>query len=185
MEQFQEIAESIRQAVEQENWYAALALALAAPDICGKVDSPALGSQARYAAWFDTYLGENYRRPLGHNREMHTFMSGTDCYALRCAFLHAGNEDIAGNAQAVRDALDRFHFLRPTAGNRVHNNQFGRILQLQVDVFCLEIAQGVENWLRSPVTRAILDGGGFSLLKIYNLDQSVWDPATKVVGFGS
>ena len=33
-----------------ENWYAALALALVIPDICGRLENPEMGSGERYAS---------------------------------------------------------------------------------------------------------------------------------------
>ncbi|MFY3647045.1 hypothetical protein ACOTET_23105 [Achromobacter xylosoxidans] len=179
MDQLRAIVESVKLAVANSNWYAALALALTMPDICGKIDNPNLGSQARYAAWFDTYIGPKYRRPvLGQE---HIFMAGTDCYALRCSFLHEGGEHAEGRAQAVRAALDRFHFVAPKDGNCVHMNQFGSVLQLQVDTFCMQLAGAMDYWLQRPETTQALATNPPQILTIYSLDQSVWDPSQKIV----
>jgi hypothetical protein len=137
---------SVRQAVTERNWYSALIGALTLPDICGWLESPKLGSQARYVAWCRRFLEPKYTYPLGPTHK-HTFLNGEDSYALRCAVLHQGSHDIT--RQRARAALDRFHFIEPPPPPRVvHCNQVNNTLQLQVDLFCLDIATGVEDWQR-------------------------------------
>jgi len=147
----QHLINSTRQAVSQENWYSALALALTMPDICGRISYPALAKQSekRYVAWFDAYLAETYRG--GWNRMQ--LMKGEDLYALRCAYLHQGEFDLTG--QNVRKVLERFHIEVP--GTAMHRNLLGQInaageltdavLQLRVDMFCEDVCVGVEKWL--------------------------------------
>ncbi len=74
------IIKSIEKSVENKNWYSALVLALTLPDICGKFEDKGKSSSKRYSEWFDKYLGEEYDG----------YLSGNDCYALRCSFLHEG-----------------------------------------------------------------------------------------------
>ena len=78
----------VENAVASANWYAALALALVLPDICGKLASPTQASSTRYAGWFDRFVRPRYTRGIGPARTPHVFLSGDDCYALRCAYLH-------------------------------------------------------------------------------------------------
>jgi len=87
----------VRAALRGEAWYSGLALALALaltlPDICGFVESqPGTGSQARYVSWFDREIAPRYLVQLRAGPEQ--FLSGRDCYALRCAFLHQGEFDV-------------------------------------------------------------------------------------------
>jgi hypothetical protein len=134
-----------RSAVGSQNWYSALSLALTFPDICGWVEDPCKGSTARAIAWFNTNLAPSYTRTLADGR-VHTFLSGEDCYALRCAFLHEGSMEIS--SQRVQKALDDFVFITPRPDwNMVHMNQSGKRLQLQVDVFAEELCVAVESWL--------------------------------------
>lgn len=44
----------------------------------------------RYADWFDKYVGHRYKSKIGAHQEEHTFLTGNDCYALRCSYLHEG-----------------------------------------------------------------------------------------------
>lgn len=134
-------------AIATSNWYAALALALTMPDICGRLDTPTTGSKARFEAWFDRFLLKQYQSIVGVGQPLHTFLCAADCYALRCAFLHQGEFDI--DDQRAQQALERFHFTVPQPGFTVHKNQINNALQLQVDLFCIEVCDAVEQWLVS------------------------------------
>jgi hypothetical protein len=133
--------QSIEKSLETNNYYAALAVALSAPDICGWLLDPNFGSKNRYIAWFEKYLLEKYTREATERREEHIFLSGSDCYALRCAFLHEGRENITD--QRAREVLESFQFVVPPNGWTVHKNQFNDTLQLQVDVFCRDVIDGI------------------------------------------
>jgi hypothetical protein len=136
--------DSIRKSVECKNWYGALSMALMLPDICGRLEKPCMGSQARYIAWFQQWLELKYTGFLGPGREKHVFLCGEDCYALRCSYLHEGGNNI--EEQRVRKALDDFHFIIPKSSHTVHMNQFNNSLQLQVDIFCIDVADAVDSW---------------------------------------
>src|SRR5687768_14320942 len=140
----QALLDSVRQAIADRNWYAALTLTLTLPDICGKVDTPELGSNKRYAAWFDNYVGPTYKTQFAHEPTPHIFLSGNDCYALRCSFLHEGTSDIT--AQRAREALEHFIFLAPKEVGSMHICQTGNKLILEVDKFCADILAGIQKW---------------------------------------
>ena len=63
---------------------------------------------------------------------------------MRCALLHEGRDNIT--EQRAREALDRFHFIEPPPNARRHCNQINNVLQLQVDVFCKEVLEGLAQW---------------------------------------
>lgn len=134
---------AIEKSIESENWYAALTLALTIPDICGQISYPELrgpfNSKKRYIKWFDRYMLHHYESPF-HGEEF-TFMSGGDCYALRCALLHEGRDDITSQ-KARRDVLSKITF-STTGSHRCHING---ILILNLQAFCSEICQGVKSW---------------------------------------
>ena len=74
---------AVKHNIETENWYSALTVALTIPDICGRVTSPEVrSSQTRFETWFNSYVGHHYKSPF-HGEDF-TFLSGADCYALRC-----------------------------------------------------------------------------------------------------
>jgi hypothetical protein len=141
----EEFVRSVELALDTGNWHAALLVALALPDMAGYVENPSSSSGNRYAAWFDRYVGDRYRSasPWG----AHTFLSGDDCYALRCSLLHEGRDETSH--QRARDSLERFQFLAPRSGLVFHCNQAGRKLQLQADIFSRDICGAVRSWLSS------------------------------------
>lgn len=136
---------SIRESLKAENWYGALMAALTLPDICGKLETPTEGSQARSVKWFKQWIEPLYTSKIG--RREHVFLSAEDCYALRCSFLHEGVSNI--EEQRARKALEDFHFISPLPGMHIHCNQSNNSLQLQVDVFANQIADAVDKWAES------------------------------------
>jgi len=139
----QHLTDAVRAAVAQQNWHAALALSLALPDICGFLEKPGDGSQRRYVAWCNQHLVPRYTTSFG-DAQPHVFLSGEDCYALRCAYLHEGADEIV--RQRARKALDAFVFVAPPPDWTIHCNQSGAKLQLQVNIFCEDVCQGVDAW---------------------------------------
>ena len=147
-----EMVDDLKSAVTCSAWYSALSLALTLPDICGRLADPTKGSEARFVEWFNTFVKPKYTLPVGPQHVQTVFLEGADCYALRCAYLHQGEHDLGG--QRARQALDRFHFTRPRPGLVVHKNTVSSsagsaTLQLQVDLFCLDICAAVEAWLHT------------------------------------
>lgn len=90
------IIKEIESALKNEEFLAALALALTLPDTCGKAEYPQDGNRSRYIKWFDEYVGYYEKPPkaiAGENAAYNVFddmpyMSGEIIYSLRCCFLH-------------------------------------------------------------------------------------------------
>jgi len=138
---------AIRASIREGNYYSALLVALTLPDIAGWVDHGTSYSQERYEWWFNRYVCcPKYISTMGAARTIHCFLSGNDCFALRCSVLHQGMGDTS--SQRASDALDRFVFTVPPPSGCIHCNQSDSKLQLQVDIFCEDICAGVEEWLR-------------------------------------
>jgi hypothetical protein len=135
------IINSIKNSLENKNWHSALILSLIVPDICGKLEGSG-NSSKRYLAWFNKYLGKKYQN----------FLSGDDCYALRCSYLHAGSGSI--EKQRAKDVLDHFVFIPNGAHcNKFSNCYFGNskydgkeFLQLSVYQFCQDIIEATQQW---------------------------------------
>lgn len=119
-------------------------VALTLPDIAGKIDDPQKASGARYIDWVEKYLTPTYTLKNPHSGAAHVFLNGGDCYALRCAFLHEGSDDVS--KQRAAQALEKFQFVAPKAGMFIHKNQVGKKLQLQVDVFSRDVVASVKTW---------------------------------------
>lgn len=136
----------VRAALNAKAWFAALALAVALPEICGKLDEPKLSPGARYSRWFDRYLARLY---LDNATPPQPMMTGGDCFALRCAVLHEGSDELGAHKAA--QVLARFTFAAPPDGaGSVHRNVIygrGATMLVQVDEFCEEICSAVEAWM--------------------------------------
>jgi len=129
--------DSVESSIQTENWYAALGIALAIPDICGWLENPSKKSQERYQDWFDKYLSKNYKHPADHH---FAFLASGDCYALRCSFLHQGIDDISN--QRAKEVLARFVF----TSTGPHCNRIDDVLVLNVGKFCAEMCDAAREW---------------------------------------
>lgn len=158
--------EAIKKAIEDRNWYGALFMALTLPDICGKIEHTTLSSPRRYKNWFDRYMSAKYK----HNEIV--FLSSDDCYALRCAVLHKGSDDIT--KQHAQKILERFIFM--TGGphctymqdNYVNGQRIKTSLQLRVDKFCEDICGSAEKWLKDTSGNIAVMSRIQDTIKIYD-----------------
>lgn len=162
---------SIRKSVNSGDWYGALSTALTLPDVCGRLEDPNQASKARYVAWFKLWMQPHYTQRVGADRREHIFLHGEDCYALRCSYLHEGGSNI--EEQRAQKALEDFHFITPIGGMYVHCNQVNNMLQLQVDVFCLQIADAVDAWMEHVKDDEDIQTRLSSLLIIHNSEHGI------------
>jgi hypothetical protein len=176
----QPFTDAVRTATAAGNHYAALALALTLPDVCGGIAEPEKKSQPRYLAWIGKYLPPDYWRfdmpmPFLPEAKKSPLVSPETFYALRCAYLHAGKDDIT--EQRIRQALDEVKFVVPAKGITVHRNVMGiqatgkLVMLLDVTEFCSEICAGVEAWSREISTDAAALARLALLVKIYTPDK--------------
>ncbi len=161
--------EALEISLTSKNWYSVLFISLTLPDICGKVDYPDVGSKQRTINWFKKYVEPSYT--IKSHESDKVFLSGADFYALRCALLHEGQDDISN--QRAREVLDNFKFVQPLhQGLHIHNNRLNNTLQLQVDQFGRDILHGVKQWLKdieNDVTKIAIVK---SMLSIQMLDMT-------------
>jgi hypothetical protein len=132
---------AVLDAIRQDNLYGALFIALALPDICGKIENPNAGSKERYISWFNSYLRDKY---INDSHPQITFLTGEDMYAFRCALLHEGTEDIT--TQSAQLSIDRFILISEGPHLNYFKDQTER-LQISVKEFCTEICEAVEKWV--------------------------------------
>lgn len=162
------LTNSLKRAIEQKNWYASVIIALTLPDICGKIEYPEEHSGSRYKKWCEKYLEPRYTRQIGPARmgRIHTFLSSSDCYALRCALLHEGSDNIT--EQRARESLNRFHFTAPPESGSSHRNQYGTVLQLQVDLFAFDVIDSIDEWLSEIQGNTEKENKLSNLVKVYD-----------------
>jgi len=164
-EKIHNFTNALQNALAQQNFFAALSLALTIPDICSKLEKPELYTKERYINWFNEFLLTKYQSEIGHDHILHTFLSGRDFYSLRCAFLHQGELDITG--QKAREVLNDFVFIEPQVFGQVHMNQHNDTLQLQVDIFCVDVLLAIENWIQIHKSDAEINKRAASIIEIH------------------
>ncbi|GMB00457.1 hypothetical protein [Pelosinus sp. IPA-1] len=146
----EELIASIEKSLDSKNWYAALAVALILPDICGKNDNPKKSSSERYKLWFDTYVKRCYmiQESIGS-----ASISGGDCYAIRCALLHEFSEDLSSHK--ARQILAKYKFCSPNANfsYSFKIKESGCEIAIRVDEFCNNICMGVRKWIEESKSK--------------------------------
>lgn len=180
---------SIEASLLNKNWFAALFMALALPDICAALEDPERPVGERYKDWFQRHL-----RPAYHPASIYEMLSATspevlerlppdvvdsmksqaapkevaftaeDCYRLRCKCLHQGLPERLGQ--------DRIHFTAPDPTGRinVHRNSFNGVLQISIDQFCRDVSQAVLHWWAHARQDKTINDRAEQLIKIYGLD---------------
>ncbi|EHU2349629.1 hypothetical protein [Acinetobacter baumannii] len=162
---------ALETSIKTENWYSVLFISLSLPDICGKIDNPTAGSKKRSIEWFDKYMKNLYIYKIGPMGKEVSFLSGSDFYALRCAYLHEGSDDITN--QNAQETLEKFEFIEPNSNMvKMHMNLRGKTLQLQVSEFGKEILTALKQWTIDVKEDHIKQDKITKLLNIHILDCS-------------
>lgn len=182
---------AIRDAVRSENWFAALFLALSAPDVCGALENPAAGVGDRYKSWFNRYLKQKYdpsnlfelvlstspqsleNMPPEAIQRLKSLPSNAacaftaeDCYRFRCKCLHQGLPEKIGG--------EKIHFTAPDKVGQltIHMSSFDGLYQLQIDIFCLDICLAVERWIADVGANPDIKARMSQLIEVYDLTDS-------------
>lgn len=166
-----DLVEEIEGSAAAGHWYAAAALALAMPDICGSIDEPGRGrSEARYSRWWHEFAEEAFTVDIGVK---YSFITGADAYYLRCAYLHEGGDRLAGKRQAqdrvrlfVRDADDPLMGHVPNAVPSPYVPLTKGAVLVPVDRFVLAIASGVRSWLKARAGNPVVEAKLAALIEI-------------------
>lgn len=207
--------QSIRKALENENWYGALMIALSMPDICAGIETPKEEYTKRYSRWFNNWMKCHYtvrrQKPLSPKLENespmvyierirkerlsnfvfpqkeeiesfeeynikyneafvksvddedYVFLNGYEAFKLRCSILHDGKSRTRGKE------VTNFEFVIPKKDFMVHCNMIEKqTLQLQIDIFCNQMADAVDKWHESKKEDKEIIIRIESLLKIHS-----------------
>jgi hypothetical protein len=173
-----------RKAVEQDNLYCALTLALAIPDICGSLEDPGPGkSKQRYTRWFEKWALPKFSVTHRGNTNPTVFISADDCFQLRCSLIHSGSVEIE---QGKGSVLDRFVFCDKTVGshlNRFQDNVINGVkmsfLQLKVDKFSETMYDAADEWDKALAGDQAVQSEKAKLLVIQTKDFTVGGNAIK------
>ncbi len=125
------LTNQIKKGLENDLYFLSLFVALTLPDICGAIDSKdGKANGEKYKNWFDKHIKKSA-------------LSGIDCYKFRCSLLHQGS------SQHPESNYSRVLFVEPSATpNIFHNNIMNNALNIDVSIFCQDIIDGVNLWLK-------------------------------------
>jgi hypothetical protein len=103
--------------------------------MCGAMEHPdGLANRQRFVAWFDIHVAPKYGG----------FMSGEDCYGLRCGLLHQGR------LEPHRGWYSRVIFVEPGAiSGTLHNNILGDALNIDPTIFVSDVVESALLWLET------------------------------------
>lgn len=149
----------IRFALSNKQYYSALALSLTLPDMCGKIEYPNKDNgKKRYIDWYNQYLRKRFtcegtKLPGGEKIE-YTWMTAEELYALRCAFLHAGNFEV----EKIALSKVRLHAHVRNGENYSHIIRDGNYVDWDVIEICKCICDSVEEyWLEKIDKNLMID----------------------------
>lgn len=142
-----QFTESIEKSLNSKNYFAALNMALTLPDICCSLeDETRRTSGKKYAEWFKKYVGSKYSSKIGCEETETIFLSGEECFALRCTYLHKGVNHIE-DEKILRDyegGSKKIEFMAEMNSDCIKING---VLLLKLENFCCNIIVGVNQWL--------------------------------------
>ena len=172
---------ALERGIEDKNWHLALMAACTLPDICISLEGKREGKYFNnddYINWFDTYVKEY--QYTGHRRkgmekadtlEKHMelikeplrpdnlepfqiiFFTGVNAYALRCAFLHQADGEIARQKvyeknSKYTNALKGVEKVKFDTDLDLIFEQRDNIGFLNPKIYCNAILDGVTDWIK-------------------------------------
>lgn len=150
--------EEIRQALESGLYNCALTMALTLPDICGKVEFSTERDSARYKKWFEKYAKEYFTNSTIVLPEEYVttyqWLNADECYALRCAVLHAGNYKTQAKSKLSKVTL---HAHKRGNENYSHMIRDSRFADLDVISLCKTLCNSVETYYNSIEDKSKFD----------------------------
>lgn len=141
--------EEIKRALDMNLYNCALAVALTLPDVCGKVDRPDQSVSKRYKSWFDEYAKKYFTsittKLPEESKVEYVWLTSDECYALRCAVLHAGGYKVSG--------LDltkiHLHAHKRHGTNYSHLIRDNKFADWDVIVLCENLCKAAEDYYDS------------------------------------
>ena len=161
------IINDVNKALDNEAYFAAIALILTIPDICGKAEYPNLAnSKERYIKWYDDNIGQYEQSPQDDDTVIMHYLSGEVVYSLRCSMIHQGNPNI--ETQKIKDVnnkVDRFIlYIEPKNEFDIYcdmrevtlnnwNNQIERIYHISVRRLCLIMCLSASHFYKESIEK--------------------------------
>lgn len=143
--------------LNSENYFSALAIALMMPDICSAIESEKnFGTKWLYSDWFDKYLSHYYTDTEYFDAPI-VFLSGKECYALRCSYLHQGMHDI-GHQSILLNEVNPVQKIQFVAKEMPQDKiKLGSLVLLNLNIFCLQMIAAVGEWQKDNVGNSLVN----------------------------
>jgi hypothetical protein len=136
-----DIIKQIKIANENKLYYLALWTTLTLPDICAALESEdGKTKKDKYIKWVNKYLTPKYNGNL----------DGETCYYFRCSILHQGYTNHEKNRYS------KIIFLEPNNSYKFHNNIINDVLNIDIEIFCNDVCESVEEWLEKNKNNEIV-----------------------------
>ncbi|WP_336635387.1 hypothetical protein [Lysinibacillus fusiformis] len=181
----QNFSQSIEKSLNEENYYAAFALAVTLPDICIKLDeTKKKGSKKPYIQWFEEYVGERYRISVEGKGET-IFLDGNNAYAIRCSFLHGGDGEIEEHTSSnlnlgyskITLAFDKGKeiYLQKQEITKTFQSGILNTNELLINVveYCRYIIEAVDNWVIKYQDCENVKSNALKLIEINNFKDLI------------
>lgn len=156
---------AIRKALQDENPYVALALALTLPDICGQIEYPWKKVGERYKDWFDNNVLPQYYKV---NNELEFPFDGKVCYQLRCSYLHSGNSDVEKYIDTFELAYNKDTVAKFFNSYSIEKDKTTR-MTLDVNGLCYFLCLAAERYYETTTQKEIF--GQYSICITCNDDK--------------
>ena len=148
----------IRSALNAELYNCALAVSLTLPDICGKTAFPKeQSSTKRYKDWFSIYAEPLFTSPAPRLPEKElvdvTWITSEECWALRCAVLHAGNYE----TERINPMDIKIHAHKRGNRNYSHMLRDSQSADWDCILLCETLCAAAEQYYNSVEDKSIFD----------------------------
>ena len=166
-----DLLEQIESNLNAKNYYTALFVTLTIPDICGALaSSNGMASGNKYAEWFNDCVAHK------HFAWGKQWLTGEDCYQIRCAMLHQGRSD----RPKISYSSVRFMIKQPNTAivggiilikDEALKDKALKDKTLYIDLlqFCQNIVQSAYDWLEEVENDPLFKKNSESFTELFAL----------------
>lgn len=175
--------DSVKHSLDNNNYFAAIMVSLTLPDICSKIEyGNTEGNKKRYEKWIRNY----FLHMLNKEIKNIDYLTPENIYQLRCSMLHEGSNKAKTNLNTLnideiipyKNDVD-WDYIAISDTKILSTSEKKTTLFLDVEFFCKQILNSVENWLEE---RDDIDQVNLELFSIVRAGFS--DDGKKIVLFG-
>lgn len=156
-----DLLEQIESNLSAKNYYTALFVTLTIPDICGALaSSDGWTNREKYAEWFNNCVAHKH---VAWGKQ---WLTGEDCYKIRCAMLHQGRSDHS----KISYSSVRFMIKQPNTaivGGTISISD--ETLYIDLPQFCRNIVQSAYDWLEEVENDPLFKKNSESFAELFTL----------------